>query len=74
MSIIKCGLRIDAVGVGLRPYEMSERGARRNADARTRTLEAPTAKTQNDCCLYGAILLVILARNSRGGRYYRRSR
>src|SRR5450631_2152421 len=28
MNIIKCGLRIDAVAVGLRPYEMSECGAR----------------------------------------------
>ena len=28
MSILKCGLRIEAVAVGRRPYEMSERRAR----------------------------------------------
>ena len=34
MSILKCGLRIEAVNVGLRPYEMSERGAHRHGNRR----------------------------------------
>ena|ERR1700677_4346838 len=34
MSILKCGLGIEAVNVGLRPYEMSERGAHRHGNRR----------------------------------------